>query len=296
MPPTRGRTDPRPIGIVRGAQADIVGMVNQSITGGLATAVHRNLPRATSRMLRTLGEVFSDPVRDSARRVEIHRQVGAVAQRSVLNSYGQLVTARESPASRSHYRAGGSGAMGGPWVGRLAGGVLRRALGRGDFFLATPDGIGFINERMLDDEAAHWRRIAFGAGPRGQGLHASFGVQWSGVVVAAFGLDVEASRGFEIPRGVWVNQGEFYPIGEMERISGTISGVQRRRAWTRGIEGKAFLATGIERLATELPKGYESYYREIWAEFKHGVGPLNEITGIVPPRPARQRYRSFRIS
>lgn len=297
--PIRGRAFPdagvaqrqaqiRAQNLARGFATGVVAMETYSLTSQLVDTYAAVGDAIGSKMLRSLAEVFSQPWKDAERRTQIHRQVGVLAQRSVLSSYGQVVTSRRSgPAG---YRAGGYGQPGGPWHGRLAGGVLRRALGRDDFFEAGPDGLNFINTRMLDHEAAHWRRLAFGAGPAGTGLSVEYGVEWSGMVVASLGIDVPARPSFTLPRGAWI-EGGFYPIGELPAgFEGRVAGPRR----TRGITTRPFLNAGIRRIATELPRAWESYYRELWAEFKAtGQGYLADVS--VRPRPAVQSFRAVRL-
>lgn len=260
--------------------------------GQFGENVARSLVRAVdaagtvhAQQLRVIAEVFREPARDRGRRALLHQQIGRAAQRSVLASYAQLVTAREGPAARTHYRAG---------RGRLAGGVLRRALARPDFFEADAEGIRFINETMLYREAAHWHRIAFGAGARGDPTSTRHEIRFSNLVVAAIGIEEDPSPAFRIPRGIWISPeggrvraGEnprgadmFYPalrggrsrLGPAEPARGRV---------TAGIEGRNFFDAGVRRIARELPRAYENYYREIYAEFRQGRGPLRQVESTV---------------
>lgn len=216
---------------------------------------------------------------------DIHQRVGDLAQDSVLRAYDQLVTAREGPASRTHYRAGAN---------RQAGGVLRRALGNGNFFEATPDGLRWVNVAMLDTEARHWHRVNFGAAGRGEGSTAQFDVRYGNLVVGALGYSEGPSPPFAVPRGVWINMeggrvkaganprgaDAFYPQGQ--RPPG-IFGAPTRRRTSAGIEEKNFLDAGLARIAREFPRAYEQRYEQIYGKLLTGQRKIS----IKAPTPRR---------
>lgn len=229
-----------------------------------------------------------------------HQAVGEAAQRSVSRSYGQLVTARQGP---SGYRAGAIDNH----SRRFAGGALRRALNHPDFFRATSRGIQFVNTRVLDQEAAHWYRLNFGAGGAGLGTTARFEVRWGSLVVASLGFDAAPSAAFVIPKGVWVSPtGErvnaganppgtdtFYPQGE--RPPG-IKGRATKARITAGIEARNFLDAGLRRIANELPLAYDDVYRD-WFNQAHRRmpgGPLTQVN-VVAPRPRTLATRARRV-
>lgn len=230
--------------------------------------------RFKTQMLISLAEVFKRPQTDFAERERIHREIAKLAQRSVIQSYAQLVTAREGPASRSHYRVG---------AGRLAGGVMLRALGRPDFVEAAADGIRFANTTMLDQQAKHWHRLAFGAEGRGQGSDVHFEVRWGSLVVGALGYDETPSPGFRLPAGLWINaEGKAVPAGANPRGADRffpvmIFGGRQRGPQSAGIEGRDFFAPGLRRIATEFPRAYEQYYNRLYQQFQQGRGPLTRI-------------------
>lgn len=287
--------------LVDGAAANAVHTVVESLTTQFARAVLADTKYKQQQLI-SLAQVFERGLQNSARLQQIHQRVGAAAQRSVIASYGQLVTGQEGAASRSHYRAGRS---------RLADGVMRRALGRGDFFEAGPDGLRFINITMLDDQAAHWHRLAFGAAGRGRGSAVRYTVTLGNVAVAAIGYDEPPSPSFRMPPGLWITpQGErvapganpngsdlFFP--QSERPSGVRGRPSFRNtrqtsqgpqtfvgAMSRGIVGRDFFAAGVRRIAEEFPRGYLAYYEEIFDEWVSGRGPLTRITVPVgAPKP-----------
>lgn len=244
-----------------------------SLTRMVVEAVRADA-RFKTQMLISLAEVFSKAQTDHAARERIHTEIATLAQRSVLQAYGQLVTSREGPASRTHYRVG---------AGRLAAGVMLRALGRADFVEAASDGVRFANTTMLDQQAAHWHRLAFGARGRGQGSDVHFEVRWGSLVVGALGYDEGPSPGFRMPAGLWINaEGRAVPAGANPRGADRffpvrIFGGGQRGPQSAGIEGRDFFAPGLRRIATEFPRAYEQYYAQLFQQFKQGRGALTRI-------------------
>jgi len=260
----------------------------ESITRSVAAAVSE-AAQVQSRQLQAIGDVLSQRLASRTGMTEVHRDIGLAAQRSVLASYDQTVTARKTVPS---YRLTSRN----PANRRFAGGALRRALANPAFFEATSTGIRFGNIGLLDREAAHWHRLNFGAAPIGEGSRSRFNVTWSGLVIAALGLEDGPSPGFLIPRGYWVLGNEvvgsgtrgsaaFYPASELP------SGIARRTLpsparQSAGIEARNFLDAGIRRIAEELPAAYQDMYREWWEQATRGSGPLVGMAHA--PRPAPQ--------
>lgn len=124
------------------------------------------------------------------------------AQEAVIASYDERVVAHEKLAP---YRVGG--ADGG---NRFSGGALRRALAHPDMFVGTYQGIAYMNISVLDQEAKHWARLNYGAGPEAtQGpaprdAHIQLFGQYLGVIKATTPF---TSAGFKMPPGVWVGSG-----------------------------------------------------------------------------------------
>ncbi len=84
----------------------------------------------------------------------LHEQAANDAHRAVLRSYDKRVGGHPHARYRENQ-------------GRLVG-RMRRALERPDIIFAQRDGVVFGNTAVLDATAAHWRRLNFGAGQRGQ--------------------------------------------------------------------------------------------------------------------------------
>ncbi len=244
----------------------------------------------TSRQLVALGEVIRRGL-GAADLQGAHQHIGERAQRSVLGSYDQVVTARETAAGRTHYRIHARN----PRNRRFAGGRLRRALASPAFFEATPRGLRFINVDLLNREAKHWARLIFGARPRGQGSRRAFPVTFSNLFVASIGLEQEARPGFSLPRGYFFDLGEnkaigaspsrvgqdpFYPggTGPLYRRSARLG---KRRA-TRGIEARNFLDAGMARTAREFGPTYTRLYQRMWDK---GIIAARSAPGsVVGPR------------
>lgn len=249
--------------------------------------------------LRAMAHAF-DTRNDRGEFQKIHQRVGELAQDSVLRSYDQLVTAQEGPASRTHYRAGQD---------RLPR-TLRKALARKDLFEATPDGLRWLNETMLNAEARHWKRINFGAGGLGQGSFTHFNATFNGLVLASFGYDEPARPAFKMPRGFWIGPGGervaagqnpagsdlFYPPSRrpagVRGLNGQGAGRRQQGRRTRGIRGKNFLDAGLARIATELPRAYEQHFERIAHKYSTGQRRISVpiiIKGELPFRTIRSR-------
>lgn len=274
-----------------------------SLTRSFSAAILAD-SRFKQQQLISLAEVFRRSRTDVSGRTRVHEHVARLAQRSVIQSYAQLITAQEGPASRTHYRAGRD-----PRRDRLAGGILRRALGRPDFVEAGPDGLRFVNVTMLDEQAAHWHRIAFGAAGAGGGSSPQFEVSFGNLLVATLGYDEPASPAFALPRGFWLDlsgervragvnpagSDQFYPQSGRSSYSkrrGVPSRLSRRQ--TRGIVGRDFFAAGLARVAHEFPLGYEQYYQRLYDQYAaSGTGPLTiNAHPVGRARPFRFSVRS----
>lgn len=187
-------------------KASAIGVIKQSVAvavGDLLESINIELTAWASRLASALSEKNTGALQGDL------MTLGREAQLRMLNAYGQLVTRQEGPASRTHYRAG---------QGRLAGGILLRALGRGDFFEVHGTTLSWGNVSMLDGAARQWHRIAFGAG-RG-GIHDEFAVTFNDLVLATIGVAGGPSPGFSMPAGIWVPPGSAGQKGALRAPSG----------------------------------------------------------------------------
>lgn len=249
---------------------------------------------ATSRQVLALAEVIRRGIA-SEELTEAHRKIAVRAQDAVLRSYDQVVTARERPGSRTHYRAAAAGS-----ARRYAAGVLRATLKQRDFYEVTEHGLSMINITQLNQKAKQWARLNAGAGGVGRGSRRSFDVTFSDLVVGAIGLNMEARPAFIMPRGYFFDAGgnkvvrkaegrrgedQFWPMG-----SGPSSGRRRnllaKHQTTRGIEARNFLDAGVYRVAVGLGEEYKVMYGKLWDRgviVARGTG-----TGAVEgPRPTK---------
>lgn len=277
-------------------QAAFVGRLQRTYTAAIAQALAdavQGANTATAQTLQELGRVIQQGIAPQEF-LTAHQTIGLAAQRAVLNSYAQVVTARKRVPS---YRTEPDGAN-----TRFAGGKLKAALSSPRFFVATPTGIQFINVDELDATARHWARLNAGAGAVGGGSRRTFDVRWSNLVVASLGLEMSPSPAFLIPRGYWwdaasgqpaapgaTGTSEFYPLGTGPRSraratlsaageSGRVNVPLQRRRVTGGIVARNFLDAGVARIATDLGPTYQRLYSDFYSR------------GLVGVRPARSTY------
>lgn len=252
-----------------------------------------DVSQARTKMLQTLGRIFSKPELDTARKTRLHQAIGERGQQAVLNSYAQVVTARKRVPS---YRIGS----------RYAGGALQRAISSSNFFRADGDGLQFINAGQLDTEAKQWHRLNFGAGRRAsegrtRGLYQ---IRWGGLVAATIGLDDGPSGPVFMPSGFWVGGGEIGRPGTGKAAGQQVRGKSTTsqmfmptrgpaRFGTAGIAARRFLDTGVREIAKALPLAYQDYYREIFKEAKND--PTSHMAihlqGSPSPRPQKVSVR-----
>lgn len=252
-------------------------LLEQAAIKTLIRAATQSLKAISDEMqdnLLQLGEVFAAD--DADARTRLFQNLGDLAQQSMVLAFEADVTAREGPASASHYRAGD---------GRLAGGLVRRVIGDPDFFRATSLGLEWGNKELLDNAAAQWHRLNFGAGGRGgDDGGEEFPVRFGGGS-SALTFNEEASPGFSMPQGVWIDLAgkrvgagssangadQFFPqrrvvrddagtaIGSINvRPAGILGGSNSVRG-TRGIEGKHFMEAGLRTMANLLPVAMQTY-------------------------------------
>lgn len=216
-----------------------------------------------------------------------HQDVGVQAMRNVSQAF----------ISRRFRRPVG------PYRGsenRLSG-RLGRALSSSANIHATVEGLSIINSSYLDREAAHWRRLNFGAGAGSrEGIIApqQFPITWGGVAAGVLGLASDPSPAFVIPFGFWLNSGgptspsvealgqdRFFPGSASRRLGGfggahgagsvkDLGFVQQRRKATGGIASRNFLDAGVRGVANDLPRAYQTIYEDVYADTKTGLAAL----------------------
>lgn len=219
-------------------------------------------------MVRTIGKTFSSIQRlEPGRFQQAHQQVGDAAVRAMVAGFNSRRFRR--PAGR--YRAGDN---------RLTG-TLGRALNSTSMVRADATSLSIINEEVLDKEAAHWRRLNFGAGAGStEGIIApqKFTITWGGIVAGTLGLEMQPSPAFSIPFGFWISGGRPVPpsreaLGTGQFFVGSPRGVdpdepgfvpRQRKLPTAGIGSRNFLDAGVRAVANQLPRAYEQIYIDLW--------------------------------
>lgn len=202
---------------------------------------------------------------------EAHHAVGSQMAEATVDAY---IAARARGPQVPSYRP--------PFLSREserdANGRLLRALQSDLFYRGTNTGIGFINEKLLNDEARQWHRLNFGAGAAAGAPGLPVRVTWQGALLATVGLSDGPSAPFSIPRGIW-EKGGFYPRGDM-----------RNAKPTKGIKGEHFLDAGLKVLDRELGPTYENLYRSWFNSAARGLGPLSRVAkaghAVAPPTAA----------
>lgn len=206
---------------------------------------------------------------------QAHQDVGNAAMVSVVTGFNNRRFRRDT----GPYRGGEN---------RLSG-RLGRALASRSNVSASSVGLSIINEGFLDREAAHWRRLNFGAGAGSrEGIIApqQFAITWGGVAAGVLGLAEQPSAAFQIPRGFWLSSGgevvspnpalgsaRFYPGDPSNAGYGSGLPKQRPRI-TGGIASRNFIDAGVRRIANELPRAYQTLYEGHFARTSEGLKAL----------------------
>lgn len=235
----------------------------------------------------------------SGRMRSLHQDVALAAQDAVLVVYDERF------GKGLPYRQNDVG----KWQ-RYSGGRMRRALASGNLFRARADGID-MNVGFLDDQAAQWYRLNFGALPKGSSSPAPpavtmrfFGSQTiGGASLRGFG----PSKPFSIPAGVFSasafpttsgqniqsvprgsGQGQpFYPVGAgLQNYNRRPKQYRLNREIASGIIGGRFLDAGVNKINEVLPVAMEQLITE-WTEEAAGAtfnksGSLRSAGGSGP--------------
>lgn len=256
-------------------------LLHQAAVKTLVRAATQGLKAVSDEMqdnLVEIGEMYAQDDADARQR--LWQELGEVAQEAMGLAFDEKVTGREGPASATHYRAGD---------GRLAGGLVRRVLGDPDFFRATSLGLEWGNKELLDNAAAQWHRLNFGAGGRaGDDGGEEFPVRFGGGSGGTLTFGDEPSPGFSMPAGVWIGldgkrvgagssangADQFFPqrrpvrndagekIGSINVRPKGVLGAANRSLQTSGIEGKHFMEAGLQSMADLLPLAFDEYAKD----------------------------------
>lgn len=231
--------------VLNATQHETFALASVGISAGIGRAM-QEAGGELNKTQRLVARVLEEKKLSAGTRRRIHEDAGRAAQRSLVAGYTNRRRRRGTPPYRINAKD--------PRNNRLAGGILRRALNNPSMVKATADSVFFIDAATLDREAAHWRRINFGAGRIGGSPGpGEFQMRWGSLVIGALGLTDGPSPAFRIPRGFWF-ENEFYPTGEQP--GGRGKGRLQKPRMTFGIAASQFLDAGVRRLAQELPRGY----------------------------------------
>jgi hypothetical protein len=183
-------------------------------------------------------------------------------------------------------------------------GELAKALSNPGHVRADAYQLEFLNTRLMDRQAAHWRRLNFGAGAgsrEGITAPAQYPINWNGLVVGVMGFGTQPSPAFRIPRGFWMTpsgepagganparlgQDQFYLRGM--RV-GRGFGRPSTAKVTAGIASRNFLDAGVRRVANELPRSYAAIYADLYQEARSQLLAISGRARV--PRPTIPRIR-----
>lgn len=187
----------------------------------------------------------------------VHGEVAAEMRAAVAGRYAETVEAqrRVPPYARSSRRSG----------------YLGRAIRRPDLVTSDASGIGFINEASMNKEAAHWRRLNFGAGDAAGEQPAAVPIRLFGENVGEASLPYGPSPAFSLPKGFFIQGGQAVAPRSSYRGGGSVGAFTPSRrspyrpAVTAGIRGRHFLEAGLEVVGEQLPRRYSDLLNE-WVQ------------------------------
>lgn len=179
---------------------------------------------------------------------KIHVAVAREMRTAVRNAYDTTVEAERIVPAYKRYS-------------RLSGG-LGRAIRRNDLVRADPDGIHFINSDAMKTEAAHWKRLNFGAGNRAGAEEAAVPLRLFGETLAYLDFGIGPQAPFALPAGFFNQGGKAVMPNSSYRGGGSVGSFFPNRkspyhpAMTEGIRGRHFLEVGLQVAAEELDRRY----------------------------------------
>jgi len=179
---------------------------------------------------------------------------------------------------------------------RYSGGKLLRALQSDEMFTVGRDGFDFINQDHLDKEAKQWRRMNFGAGPRGSRTPKAPSAKmqiFGGTTPVDLALtNTKPSDQYLLPPGFWLDQatGKKQPWDKSRRPFKDSFGPTGKEPIYKsmGFAGSRFLDAGVAQIAKSLPIAYNDLFNEWFTEYKRtGGGPVvNEKVKFNPKQIA----------
>lgn len=260
--------------------------LNQTVLG-----VMEGVEQEIDLFLRSMAKAATRP----GEKKKIHETAGRLAQSATVSEYQRFHVGRNRRGRRSSFASSEN-------FTRYAGGKLLSALSSPAFYTATEQGVEFANKAHLDQTAAQWYRLNFGAGLRGKTSrkHGIHNIKFYGEAVSPLSLrGFGPSAPFSMPAGIWDPSGkpdpsrrgedEFVPSSLFEAsyagqnlVGVALGGGASSRFYagraTLGIKGTAFLDAGIRVLAEQLGVGWtvlmDSWFQEAANESK---GPISKF-------------------
>lgn len=201
----------------------------------------------------------------------VNRQVAAQARQAVVESYERNVEAvRRVPSYQRFNRRSG-------YLGR----VVRRR----DLVSADSQGVYFLPEDSLDKEAAHWRRLNFGAGDEAGGGYYAYPLRLFGQTLGDLSFDMGPSPAFSLPKGFFIQGGKAVVPNSSYRGQGSVGKfIPSRRspyqpAITEGIRGRHFLEAGLEAISIGVEVGYADLMNEWIQRGGRKARAVTSVTG-----------------
>lgn len=261
------------LGDVSGYAPNLNKLVNQitfdsmtSIQSAFVQAIGEGTTAQTRLIIKALGGSIKNVKYAKAEFTDANYRLARMMQDSMLRSYDQTVTARKEFSS---YRANGEGDT----QPRFSGGKLRRALSHRDMVVATPQGIAYINNDILDREAKQWARLNYGAGGAAGGGGGAYPWTFRGVTLGALTLPWAPSPAFRMPHGVWIG-GRNGSVNDQGLSAGFYPRSSQLNVLTRGIEGRHFFDAGLRRFTQEFPAVYTGVLETFIEQAARGKGPF----------------------
>lgn len=229
--------------------------IARSIASATARGTGEGVSKAVQKQLDKYGAAFSDKSLADPLFAEANKRLAFNMKTAVLHSYDQVVTGQKRVSS---YRQGAPGRDAEGAQLRYSGGALRNALQNDKNYIATAQGIKFIDLDFMDQKAEHWYRLNFGAAPQAGRAPYAFNWEIDGQSLGQLQLSWAPSAPFRMPHGVW-REGAFYPKG------------RRLQTPTRGIGARRFLDAGLDRFSKDFPTVYGDLQKQYFKQAESRV-------------------------
>lgn len=271
-------------GIINRSGTDIAAAAASAVNGG---------SRGANNLVRILAVGLGKNMGNPKEMRKAHVDVAKAMRQSVKSSYEQKVKSRPG-----EYRVGEN---------RISGGALKRAIMDENLAVGTIEGINYVDEHRLDVEAAHWRRLNFGAkGTAVSNRKATrYPFRFDDVTLYTVGFRDQSRPAFSMPPGffqdgggdkvdrspsrrgqdqfIWVRGGANMSPAVRNIIDGPVP-------VTRGIESRNFLDAGLRTLTELLPPRYMTMVEGWLDDAKKSVQlpPMERVNALL--RTGQRRF------